>query len=113
MQITDENSASGSGKSHRIVIGVDEAGYGPNIGPMLVAATAWRVPNNLDESGFMAALRDHFHTAAWSQDCVHVPLGDSKQLYSPTAGLRTLEAGLLAMLSHIRPMWLTASLRIC
>ena len=28
----------------RIVIGVDEAGYGPNIGPLIVAATAWRVP---------------------------------------------------------------------
>lgn len=27
----------------KILIGVDEAGYGPNLGPLAVAATAWRV----------------------------------------------------------------------
>ena len=26
-----------------LVIGTDEAGYGPNLGPLVVAATAWRV----------------------------------------------------------------------
>ena len=26
-----------------LLIGVDEAGYGPNYGPLAVAATAWRV----------------------------------------------------------------------
>ena len=26
-----------------IVIGTDEAGYGPNLGPLVVAATAWRI----------------------------------------------------------------------
>ncbi len=92
-----------SSSESRIVIGVDEAGYGPNIGPMLVAATAWRVPNSLDEPGFIELLSEHFHTGAWSENCQHVPLGDSKQLYSPSTGLRSLEAGLLAMLSHIAP----------
>ncbi len=28
-----------------ILIGMDEAGYGPNYGPLVVAATAWRVPD--------------------------------------------------------------------
>ena len=27
-----------------ILIGIDEAGYGPNYGPLVVAATAWHVP---------------------------------------------------------------------
>jgi ribonuclease HII len=30
----------------RILIGVDEAGYGPNYGPLAVAATAWRVADD-------------------------------------------------------------------
>lgn len=90
----------------RIVIGVDEAGYGPNIGPMLVAGTAWRVPKSIDEKAFVELLSSNFHTAAWTEDCQHVPLGDSKQLYSPSTGLRSLEAGLLAMLAHVNPRML-------
>lgn len=85
----------------RIVIGVDEAGYGPNIGPLIVAATAWRVPCKISEQEFATHLSSGFAAEAWSEDCQHVPLGDSKQLYSPAAGLRTLEAGLLALLAQL------------
>ena len=92
-----------SAADSRIIIGVDEAGYGPNIGPMLVAGTAWRVPKSIDEQTFIELLSDSFHTGPWSDGCQHVPLGDSKQLYSPSTGLRSLEAGLLAMLSHVVP----------
>ena len=35
-----------------ILIGMDEAGYGPNLGSLVVAATAWEVPD--DGSGFKA-----------------------------------------------------------
>ena len=34
-----------------ILIGMDEAGYGPNYGPLVVAATAWEVPNEGPEVG--------------------------------------------------------------
>ena len=27
--------------TQRLFIGTDEAGYGPNLGPLVVAATAW------------------------------------------------------------------------
>ena len=33
-----------------ILIGMDEAGYGPNYGPLVIAATAWEVPD--EGSGF-------------------------------------------------------------
>ena len=29
------------------LIGTDEAGYGPNLGPLVIAATAWQVPDDL------------------------------------------------------------------
>lgn len=85
----------------RVVVGVDEAGYGPNIGPLVIAATAWRVPRKMSEEQFAELLQKHFSTRPWSEGCQHVPLGDSKQLYTPAAGLRTLEAGLLALLEQL------------
>ena len=91
-------TANGHG---RIVIGVDEAGYGPNIGPLIIAGTAWRVPDEIGEIDFAALLKKHFSTRPWSEGCTHVPLGDSKQLYTPAVGLRTLEAGLLALLEQL------------
>src|SRR3954467_12785708 len=30
-----------------ILIGMDEAGYGPHLGPLAIAATAWHVPDDL------------------------------------------------------------------
>ena len=32
----------------RILIGTDEAGYGPNLGPLTVVATAWHLPDGVE-----------------------------------------------------------------
>jgi ribonuclease HII len=32
-----------------ILIGMDEAGYGPNLGPLVVAATAWEVADEVSD----------------------------------------------------------------
>lgn len=82
-------------------MGVDEAGYGPNLGPLVVAASLWKAPGNCSEQQFSDALAQNFSTANWSPSCQHVPLGDSKKLYATRSGLATLEAGLLAMLFSI------------
>ena len=29
------------------LIGTDEAGYGPNLGPLVVSASVWRVPDDV------------------------------------------------------------------
>ncbi|MFO1065316.1 MAG: hypothetical protein U0892_15730 [Pirellulales bacterium] len=92
------------GKVSRIVIGVDEAGYGPNIGPLIVAATAWRVPYGITEKQLVASMADSFRPVPWSMGADHIPLGDSKKLYTPATGLRSLEAGLIAMLGQIHPV---------
>ena len=81
------------------MIGVDEAGYGPNLGPLVISATSWHVPDGVSEETFCKSLSDTFRPDSYSDGCVHVPLGDSKKLYQPSAGILSLEAGLLAMLS--------------
>ncbi len=88
--------------NRKYFIGVDEAGYGPNLGPLVIAGSLWSAPADCTEQLFTQAFQSHFATAPWSADCQHVPLGDSKKLYSSRGGLATLEAGLLAML-HLLP----------
>lgn len=88
--------------NRKFFIGVDEAGYGPNMGPLVIAGSLWSAPAECSEQLFTQAFEQHFATTRWSAACQHVPLGDSKQLYSSASGLATLEAGLLAML-HLLP----------
>src|SRR4051812_21351514 len=45
-----------------ILIGMDEAGYGPNFGPLVVAATAWHVREDSDfevQDGEIASATGH------------------------------------------------------
>lgn len=88
--------------NRKFFIGVDEAGYGPNLGPLVIAGSLWSAPADCTEELFTQAFQSHFATTRWSTACQHVPLGDSKKLYSSRGGLSTLEAGLLAML-HLLP----------
>jgi len=70
-----------------LVIGADEAGYGPNLGPLVVAATAWQVdavPDDVEQR--FAAVAAEL-AGLW---------GDSKQIYKGGAGLAALERGALA-----------------
>lgn len=72
-----------------VVIGTDEAGYGPNLGPLVVAATAWRV-------GAKAEAVDEPLAAAGqaaSQVAGGLLWGDSKRIYRGSNGLAALERG--------------------
>jgi hypothetical protein len=67
----------------------------------LIVATAWSIPEEMETEAFTSALRPTFRMEPWSQGCEHVPLGDSKQLYQPSSGLASLEAGVIAMVLQI------------
>jgi hypothetical protein len=83
-----------------IVVGIDEAGYGPTLGPLVVSAVAFRVPEI------------HAHTCLWnlfSESCTNavrrgdrrLAIADSKRLYGSGArgnGLGLLERTALVML---------------
>jgi hypothetical protein len=109
-----------------ILIGMDEAGYGPNLGPLVVAATAWEVGEGIggqrsevrgkaaagdagtlvaarrakvDEHDLYRSLRNIVSRTASERK---VAIADSKQLYKPGLGLRQLERGLHAVLLAMR-----------
>jgi hypothetical protein len=76
-----------------LLIGTDEAGYGPNLGPLVVAATAWRVDAPAEDAeavltGAMlevdAARGARRGTPLWA---------DSKQIYHGGTGFDALERG--------------------
>ena len=93
------------------VLGTDEAGYGPNLGPLVISATMWEVPDGVRGEGLFEHLR---HVIASSpaeagrsrSPCVII--ADSKVLYTPGKGLRHLARGLwatLGILGHRPTTW--------
>ena len=83
----------------RFIIGTDEAGYGPNLGPLVVAATLWQVPDDVE--CLYEALEPVICKAGGCRDSAHqqkIPVGDSKTLYQSQGSLAALERGVLAML---------------
>lgn len=83
-----------------LVIGTDEAGYGPNLGPLVIAATAWRVTTTDDDPAEAVAAAAARASAAVAADGRPGPLwADSKQIFKGDRsgrGLAALERGVLA-----------------
>lgn len=100
------------------ILGTDEAGYGPNLGPLLIGGSLWQVPgdprkcdlHSLLSSGLAASL------AELDKDDARVVLADSKALYQPQRGLALLEQHLLAALAQVHPLpvrWREAWSTLC
>jgi ribonuclease HII len=75
-------------------IGIDEAGYGPNLGPLVLTAAAVRVPC-LSHS-IAKSLRKAIRRAS-DEDDGRLLIDDSKQVYVGPDGLGKLERGVLAL----------------
>lgn len=86
------------------VLGTDEAGYGPNLGPLVITATAWRVASDqnsasTNEADWYPRLSPHVTASRpGSERPQAVWIADSKAVYSTGAGLEQLERGALALL---------------
>ncbi len=84
------------------LIGTDEAGYGPNLGPLVISATVWEVPEQLADQDLYDVLAESVvarpHEAR-EPGRHRVAMTDSKVLYQSGKGLASLERGLLAALA--------------
>jgi len=105
------------------LIGMDEAGYGPNLGPLVISASVWWLPDNLADADLYDILasvvchgsaadtkRPASGPASATRTAVCVPsrlaIADSKLLYNPGrghpgGGLGQLERGLLSVLTAL------------
>ena len=90
----------------RYLIGTDEAGYGPNLGPLVISAVAFEIDQprgsaGLDDDRLYEALAEVVCVAPRDAHARRVAWADSKALYSPGLGLAALERGMLAALGLI------------
>ena len=87
-----------------ILIGIDEAGYGPNLGPLVVGATAWQVLEVEDQgSGNEIDLYRRLEEVVSAEaDDQRIAIADSKALYKPGGGLCGLERGVLTGLGVLK-----------
>ena len=81
------------------LIGTDEAGYGPNFGPLVISASVWHVPDGVRGDDLFRRLNRIIagslkQAQELPQPCMVV--ADSKILYNSGGDLRHLERGLWA-----------------
>jgi len=83
--------------------GIDEAGYGPLLGPLVVAGTVFGVPAMPREGILWDVLRDAVTRCAPGV-AGRLVVDDSKKVYSAASGLKRLEEGALSFLRVCVPL---------
>lgn len=86
-----------------VIVGIDEAGYGPLLGPLVVSAVAFEVPAERAEQCLWETLRESVTDRPRARDR-RVAILDSKRLYQRRHGLAELERSALAAVSASHEM---------
>ncbi len=86
-----------------IAIGIDEAGYGPILGPLVVSAAAFEVPSEIADKCLWEVLAKSVSRTRSIRGGM-VPILDSKKLYPRKEGIGRLERSVLAVMSAWREL---------
>ncbi|QGJ72430.1 Hypothetical protein PBC10988_41510 [Planctomycetales bacterium 10988] len=91
------------------VLGMDEAGLGPNLGPFLLGISVWKVPGSPADFDWETALAKTVTTVPNWKGAPDRPLAitDSKKLYQTSRGVGLLERALWASFAQ-RDTWPTS-----
>ncbi len=95
------------------IVGIDEAGYGPNLGPFVMCSVAWRVPDDHvgdDGVDFWQLLPRVLCKGTDRKPGERVVVDDSKIVHGKR-GLTGLERGVLALLHQLTPATLADLIR--
>jgi hypothetical protein len=82
------------------VIGTDEAGYGPHLGPLVISASVWRVDDSAKAHNLYRVLKKVVCADPAKANGRRVAMADSKVLYKPGM-IHDLERGALAALGCV------------
>lgn len=84
-----------------ILVGLDEAGYGPNLGPLVIGASVWRVHHAIDlyETLTQVVSRTMVNSDRFSDSPDRIVIADSKIIHSSQRGLFRLEREVLPIVA--------------
>lgn len=84
------------------LIGMDEAGYGPNLGPLVIAATHWELTDSPPDIDLYEFLDECITDKPTGSTDTRLHVADSKEVYkSKSKGFQKLESAVMAALSQL------------
>jgi ribonuclease HII len=83
------------------LIGSDEAGYGPRLGPLLISVSVWQVDGVPQQIDLYERLAAAVRPAATADGPERITIADSKLLYKSRGTLRNLERAVFPALAAV------------